>query len=57
MKLAATMWRDASYMGIATAIEVHTEAFDALTAIGEAQTQAVLSTCPAYQQVMEFDAE
>ena len=44
-------------MGIATAIEVHTEAFDALTAIGEAQTQAVLSTCPAYQQVMEFDAE
>ena len=57
MKLAATVWRDASYMGITTAIEIHTEEFDALSAIGEAQSQAVLSVCPAYQQVMEFDAE
>ncbi len=57
MELAATLLREAAQIGFNAALAAHAEELDALTALGDAQTQVALEVCPDYLQVMEYDAE
>jgi hypothetical protein len=55
-KVAANVFRDAATMGVFTALLLYSDQLESLQVLEKAQSQAALSVCPGFQQVLDYQA-